>query len=211
MIEHVLGVGFIVYAGFVLFDRHIDHVISDARWEMRSHDRGYMEITIKEGVGAIPVGSLLVWEHQPGGKLAMWEARPRDQYHPMTIPLTRESQRRLRSTSAQAWILEKVDGLRIEITPIPHPESVEASRRRPIDSRYESMMLAICDACGDFTEDMDDVGRPCWKFREECNGKVYEGNRLVCLECREHEEPEYAFENLDSVRAHIESHDLDLL
>ena len=118
MIEHVLGVGFIIYAGLVLFDRRIERIIDDARWEMRSHERGSMEITIQEGVGLIPIGARLVWEHHPGGKLAMWEDRPRDQYHPLTILLTRETSRRLISKPARAWRLKNVDGLRIEIAPI---------------------------------------------------------------------------------------------
>ena len=70
------------------------------------------------------------------------------------------------------------------------------------------MILAICDGCGDFTEDMDDVGRPCWKRPTECDGKIYEGERLICPECRAHDEPEYAFESIDAVRAHIEDHAL---
>ena len=71
---------------------------------------------------------------------------------------------------------------------------------------HQVMTLAICDACGDFTEDMDDVDQPCWKASSDCNGKVREGVRLICPECREQDEPEYAFDNLNAVRLHIEDH-----
>ena len=78
-----------------------------------------IDIQTIDGVGLIPIGSIIVWEHKPGGNLKrVYGPFDHPMRHPLTIGVSESSASLLLESGARRWRLVMAEGRMIRLQPL---------------------------------------------------------------------------------------------